>query len=89
MRDATVQLFCYGFNIPFLIESAITPSTMFHSSGVAVRMISMRLYTCMESQDAISPSSSFARAIDNAVLPEAVGPAMHIKFFTRHHLKKS
>jgi hypothetical protein len=35
----------------------------------------------MESQDTISASSSLANAMERAVLPEAVGPAIQIKLF--------
>ena len=39
--------------------------------------MSMRLYTCMESQDTTSPSRAWASSTARAVFPEAVGPARH------------
>ena len=48
--------------------------------GFAVPM-SMRLYTCMESQDTTSPFSSFASVAASAVFPDAVGPAMQMMLF--------
>ena len=40
----------------------------------------------MESQETTSPLNSFARATASAVLPEAVGPAIHIMLFMGHNL---
>ena len=48
--------------------------------GLAVPM-SMRRYTCMESQETTSPFSSLASSTARAVFPEAVGPAMQMMLF--------